>query len=145
MKYTIWDKVTGIYGLDAETILNADEALKYDDVIIITDKFGEIIYLDTKKALARRYEIESTDPHEVAKGVINKLIHPEKIEFVEVMRNKQDGSIIKNSKDNVLEYDFTSPSVSKQIDDISTSAKLHFFKFKLLFLIYKLLYFISVS
>lgn len=98
MKYTIWDKVTSIYGLDAETILNADEALKYDDVIIITDKFGEIIYLDTKKALARKYEIESTDPHEVARGVIDKLIHPEKIEFVEIQRIDSDKSIIESIK-----------------------------------------------
>ena len=110
MEYYIWDKKSDLLGVAANVMLDARPDFKYDDVLVISNKKATIVTIETKSYFKEFYNIDSDDPHEVAKQVIEKM-------------DEDEPSLDKKIEENLTDEDKDDKSFMDIIEDVMSKIK----------------------
>lgn len=110
MKYYLWDKKSELLGIPASVILDARPDFKYDDVLVISNEKATVIIIETKSYFKEAYLIDSNDPHEVARQVIEKM-------------DEEESTLDKKIEENLSDEDKEDTSFMDIIEDVMSKIK----------------------
>lgn len=108
--YYIWDKKSDLMGVAASVMLDARPDFKYDDVLVICNEKATIVTIETKSYFKEFYNIDSDDPDEVAKQVIEKM-------------DEDELTLDKKIEDNLSDEDKDDKSFMDIIEDVMSKIK----------------------
>jgi hypothetical protein len=110
MKYYLWDKKSELLGISASVMLDARPDFKYDDVLVISNEKATVIIIETKSYFKEAYLIDSDDPHEVARQVIEKM-------------DEEESTLDKKIEENLSDEDKEDTSFIDIIEDVMSKIK----------------------
>jgi len=74
MNYKLWDKVSPINGVAAETVLKSDPSLQYDDIILFYEQEDVIQLMEHARMLQSIYKLSNAGVDAVATAHINAIM-----------------------------------------------------------------------
>lgn len=110
MRYYIWDKKSELLGISASVMLDARPDFKYDDVLVICNEKATVIIIETKSYFKEAYLIDSNDPHEVARQVIEKM-------------DEEESTLDKKIEEKISDEDKEDTSFMDIIEDVMSKIK----------------------